>query len=122
MPALRSCSPKPTSKKLDAKAPLGVVTLPSTVTRLPRGSARAASMVSGRLGGAASTRLVTSVQTASTASIRHFQVGTATACLSKFIALLLGEDARRAEARVRGRKVGAPDHPGHRVGCSRAGL
>src|SRR4051794_9958962 len=44
MPALRSCSPNPLSKKLDSNAPDGVVATPLTVTAVPSGSDRACAM------------------------------------------------------------------------------
>ena len=44
MPAPSSCIPKPSSKKLEANAPDGVLTVPSIVTRDPSGKARAAAI------------------------------------------------------------------------------
>src|SRR4051794_1495038 len=53
MPALRSCSPKPLSKKLDSNAPDGVVATPLTVTAVPNGRVRACAMDTTRCASAA---------------------------------------------------------------------
>src|SRR5213078_1572983 len=81
---------KPASKKLEANAPDGVLTVPSTVTRDPSGKARAAAIEIEWCGRASAVPAAAVTSRPTTTSAPNIQRPEAPAHLRKIIAPLLG--------------------------------